>query len=246
MTHHVHDLAVLLVREGKLESSFSGVDTDNTSPGFPIKAKKLVLDHPHGIEWVVQSPDGAGITRGQAVLDMVKRRVNKELGAGPASGAHVPSTRFDSDIVAYGAQLFELSVGDHNTILAKDGNLGTVRRPNDAFDFRGSDLSQDTATLDLKQDGPVFSAEQNPSRSPSFQKPVYIRNRRLDTLGGFVVQILNNNLALVPIQNGETISSKEDTRSEARASLSVRNGSAGVCQRKGDELIATTINVRAY
>mmetsp|Transcript_11249 Transcript_11249/g.32345 ORF Transcript_11249/g.32345 Transcript_11249/m.32345 type:complete len:417 (-) Transcript_11249:1827-3077(-) len=82
---HVHDLAVLLVRQRQREPCFGGINADDASTSLAIQAKELVLDGTHGIQRRIQRADGSSVSGWQAVLDMVQGGVDEEFGAG-ASG----------------------------------------------------------------------------------------------------------------------------------------------------------------
>jgi hypothetical protein len=60
--------------------------------------------------------------------------------------------------------------------------------------------------LDFKQNGTVLSTKKNSTRCAAFQKTVDIRDWWLHAFCGFVAQVLDNNLALLAIQNSEAIS----------------------------------------
>jgi hypothetical protein len=60
---------------------------------------------------------------------------------------------------------------------------------------------------DFKQDGAIFGAEQQASRRPAFQQGVDIGDGRLDALGGFIIQILDDDLSLMTIQDGKAVAS---------------------------------------
>mmetsp|Transcript_17016 Transcript_17016/g.40777 ORF Transcript_17016/g.40777 Transcript_17016/m.40777 type:complete len:158 (-) Transcript_17016:403-876(-) len=76
---HVHDLSILFIRKGKLEPSFSCVNANDSGPGFPIKAKQLILNNPGGIDGMIQRTDSTRVASRKTILNMVKSGIDKEV-----------------------------------------------------------------------------------------------------------------------------------------------------------------------
>jgi hypothetical protein len=87
------------VGKSKLETSLGNINTDNTRPCFAVKTEKLIFHSTDGIKGTVQSTNGPGIARGQAILDMMQCSVDEKLRVGSAGRTDVPGSRFDTDIV---------------------------------------------------------------------------------------------------------------------------------------------------
>ena len=72
----------LFVCKGELETSFCGVNADNSGPRFPVETEELILDHTCCVDRVIKSTDGASITSREAILYMMKGSINEKVGAG--------------------------------------------------------------------------------------------------------------------------------------------------------------------
>jgi hypothetical protein len=138
-----------------------------------------------------------------------------------------------------------LTIRNNYSVLAKEGNLGSIRAPHHILDLRSSELTQHTATLNFKEYSTIISSEDKATRGPSVIEAVYVGDWGSDALGGLIVHVLHNNLALVTVQNGKPIASQEDTRSHASSSLSIGNTSASICQRESNEFITPPIDFTA-
>ena len=245
VTHHLHDLTIPLGGKRQLEASLRRVDTKDTGPGLSIKAEQLILDDSLGIERVVESTDSAGIAGREAVLDVVERGVDEQLRAGAATGADIPGAGLDADSVANAAELLELAVGNDDAVLTEESNLGSVGRPDDALDLGSGDLAEDAAALHFEQDGPVISTEKNTAGGTTIEESINVGVRRLHTLGRLVVEVLNDDLALMSVEDGESVPAEEDGRSHAGATLAIGDGSTGIGEGEGNKLICSTVGFGA-
>mmetsp|Transcript_53923 Transcript_53923/g.161372 ORF Transcript_53923/g.161372 Transcript_53923/m.161372 type:complete len:242 (+) Transcript_53923:617-1342(+) len=177
---------------------------------------------------------------------MMEGGVNEQLrGGAPGSGGDVPRPALDTDRIGDGAQLLQLTVGDDHAVLAQQCDLGPVGTPHRRLDLGGSDLSQYPTALHLEQNGAIVRPEQYPSGRPTVQQGVNVGRRTLQPLCCLVVQILDHNLTLMTIEDRESIPSQKDRRTHARSPLPVRDGSARVGERKGDELVRSAVHLRA-
>jgi hypothetical protein len=128
MPHHMHDLTIAFVGESKLKASFCSVNTEDTGTSFAIKTEELIFNNTLGVEWIVERSNGSGVSRGREnVLDVMYGCVNKELRVGASSGTDIPCSRLNTHIVADGAELFKLTIGNDDSILAENGHLRTIR-----------------------------------------------------------------------------------------------------------------------
>ena len=159
--------------------------------------------------------------------------------------ADIPRSGLDPDVVTDGAQLLELSIGNDDTVLAKDGDLGPVGSPNDILDLGRRDFTEDTTALDFKQDRTVFGTKEHATGGTTLEQAVDVGYRWLETLGGFVVEVLDDNLPLGAIKSGESVPAKEDSRTHAVAALTVRDGPACVGEGEGHEFVGATIHIGA-
>jgi hypothetical protein len=136
---------------------------------------------------------------------MVEGGVDEEIGVGASAVGAIPSSRLDTDGITDAAELFELTIGDNHTIFAEKSNLGSIRTPYNILDLGSSEFTEDAATLHFKEDCTIISTEDNAARRTSIVEAVNIRNGGGNTLGCFIVHVLDNNLTLVTVQDGETV-----------------------------------------
>jgi hypothetical protein len=169
--------------------------------------------------------------------------VQEQAALGTTSGRNIPSTTFDADIVANGAQLIQLTIGHDDTVLADNGDLATIGTPHDLLHFRRGNFSQDASRLNFKQDGPIFGPEDDATRSTSVKNGIDIWNGGLNTLGSLIAHVLDGDLSLMPIEDGESIASQKDSGSQAGSSLSISDTATGIGETKGDEFIGTSIDI---
>jgi hypothetical protein len=235
-----------LVGKSKLEASFGSINAKDTATRFTIETKELILDDTLRIHRIVQSSNGARISRrGKNILDVIQGCIDKELRVGTSRGTDIPCTRLDADVVANAAKLFELAISNHHSILAQNGNLGSIWRPNNILNLGSSDFSQHTTTLDFKENGTIFGTKQNTASRTSFQEGIDVGNGGLYAFRRFIVEILDNNLTLITIQHCKPVLSQEDSRTKTGTALSVRDGTTGIAQGEGNEFVATTVDIGA-
>jgi hypothetical protein len=177
---------------------------------------------------------------------MVESGVNEEIGVGASRRAAVPGSRLDADSVTDGAELFQLTIGNNNTVLAEESDLGPIRTPHNILNFGGREFAKNTATLNFEENSTIIGTQDNTSRCSTVIQTINIWDGSGHTFGGLVVHILDNNLALVTVQHGETIASQKDSRTQARSSLPIRDRSSSVGQRESNKFITSSINLRTH
>jgi hypothetical protein len=138
-----------------------------------------------------------------------------------------------------------LTIGNDNTIFAQNGHLAAIGTPHYVFNFGCGDFSQDTTRLDFKQNSSIFGTQQNTTTGTTFEQGIDIGDGRLDPLGRFIVQILDNNLTLMTIENGKSIFSQENGRSQTGSSFAIRHTSRSIRQGKRNQFVRPAIDITA-
>lgn len=134
---------------------------------------------------------------------MVQGRVNQDTGI-------IPSSALDTNSLVQSAHLLK-GLGDNcNVVLAEQGTVQTVIRPNNILNTTDCDLSQLLLLLNIEENHGGRSNEQEAASAAKVD--VRCTGRGLDSLGRRVAEILDVDLLVGWVEHRKAVTGNENSR----------------------------------
>ena len=161
-----------------------------------------VACHHDDVHGVVERADDAGVAPGQAVLEVVERRVDEHAARGPRGA-------LDADRLVHGAAALELGVREDDGVLRKQRDLRHARVPDDVLDGRRLQLRGGGALLHVEEDDLVLAAQEEHAGAGVEERGASgVRWRA--ALRDLVLQVADLDLRGAAVPDGEAVARDED------------------------------------